>query len=265
MGRRHLAALGRVHGVDVVGGVDVDATDAIGELVALGAEAIVVATPAATHRNLVERCLALGRSVLVEKPLATTVTDADALAAAASSARSDGVIVTVGHVERFAWLAAAGSVAVGAPIATSRVSRRPARVTDVGVLLDLAVHDIDLVRHLTGEEYASSRVEVIAVDAGVEVEARIVGVLDSGAAVTHHVSWRAEHVARRFLVGERELDRAATVDPLAEQARAFADACRGTPSRRLATALDGATAVRIATGCSPVTSRERRALGERAR
>ena len=114
----------------------------------------VVAVPTEEHLPAVTELVAAGIAVLVEKPLAATAEEARALIAAVEAA---GVRAAVGHVERFnpALLELRRRVGDGQLgdvflIATERVGPFPARVRDVGVVKDLATHDLDLVRWLGG-------------------------------------------------------------------------------------------------------------------
>ncbi len=112
----------------------------------------VVAVPTEEHVAAVEQLAAAGVHVLVEKPLAATAAEARDLIAAVDAA---GVRAAVGHVERFnpallelrRRLPALGELFL---IATERVGPFPDRIRDVGVVKDLATHDLDLVRWLGG-------------------------------------------------------------------------------------------------------------------
>lgn len=116
----------------------------------------VVATPTDEHVAAAAELIAAGVPVLVEKPLAGSSAAAGDLIAAVAAA---GVRAAVGHVERFnpALLALRERVAGGQLgeiflIATERLGPFPDRVRDVGVVKDLATHDLDLVRWLGGAE-----------------------------------------------------------------------------------------------------------------
>ncbi len=115
-------------------------------------DGIVLATPVSTHFELGRRCLEAGKHVLVEKPLATSVAEADDLVAAADQA---GVVLAVGHVERFnpAVRALKGCIEAEAmgdvlSLVARRVGVFPARAEDANVILDLAIHDVDVFRYL---------------------------------------------------------------------------------------------------------------------
>ena len=107
-------------------------------------DAAVVATPTHTHRAVSLELLQAGIHVLVEKPIAVHVADADRLI---SAARSVGRILQVGHVERFNPVWAAMYTQIERPkfIEAVRTSGYTFRSTDVGVVLDLMIHDLDLI------------------------------------------------------------------------------------------------------------------------
>jgi predicted dehydrogenase len=110
-------------------------------------DAAVVATPTRFHHRVALDLLRAGIHVLVEKPICATSAEADELVAAA---RRQGAVLQVGHVERFnpAFAAAADQVADPKYIEAIRTSGFTFRSTDVGVVLDLMIHDIDLVLSL---------------------------------------------------------------------------------------------------------------------
>jgi len=116
------------------------------------AEAVIVAAPTRFHHDLAGRALRAGRHVLVEKPIAATVEQAGALAAIAGAG---GRVLQVGHIERFS---AAFRAVVAQPAAAGARSWEAVRAApfrprslDVSVVLDLMIHDIDLVLTLAGE------------------------------------------------------------------------------------------------------------------
>ncbi|WP_145134114.1 Gfo/Idh/MocA family protein [Roseomonas gilardii] len=120
------------------------------------ADAVIVATPTAFHHGLARQALEAGRHVLVEKPIAATLAEADDLIALAAS---KGLVLQVGHLERFSagfatLMGGEGGVAarVGRPLYMEAVRIAPfrPRSLDVPVVLDLMVHDIDLAFALFG-------------------------------------------------------------------------------------------------------------------
>lgn len=110
-------------------------------------DAAVIATPTATHRNIALDCIERGIHVLVEKPIASTTLEGEELVA---TARRRGVVLQVGHVERFnpAWKPLAGEIGRPRFIESLRCGPYTFRSTDVSVVLDLMVHDVDLVLSL---------------------------------------------------------------------------------------------------------------------
>ncbi len=109
-----------------------------------GCDAVVVAAPAEVHFPLADAALRAGRHVLVEKPIAETLADADALGALASAR---GLVLQVGHLLRFSAEHRAISSRMRRPLYLDCVRIAPfkPRGTDVSVILDLMIHDLDLV------------------------------------------------------------------------------------------------------------------------
>jgi predicted dehydrogenase len=111
------------------------------------ADAIVVATPAEQHFGHAEQVLRAGRHVLVEKPMAATLEQADRLIALAAEA---GRVLQVGHLLRYSAEHAAIAARIARPlyIEATRIAPFKPRGTDVSVILDLMIHDLDLVLSL---------------------------------------------------------------------------------------------------------------------
>jgi predicted dehydrogenase len=110
-----------------------------------------VATPTVHHREAAETLLAGGADVLIEKPIAPSLAEADAILAASAAA---GKLVMVGHTERFNPAITALARAVDAPrfVEVHRLAGFTARSTDVDVILDLMIHDLDLLLYLDGTD-----------------------------------------------------------------------------------------------------------------
>lgn len=108
------------------------------------AEAIIIAAPAEAHHALASAALRAGKHVLVEKPIASTLAQADELAALATER---GLVLQVGHLERFsaAYGALAGRMSRPLYIEATRIAPYKPRGTDVSVILDLMIHDLDLI------------------------------------------------------------------------------------------------------------------------
>lgn len=112
-------------------------------------EAVTVAVPTSAHAEVGLAALEAGVPVLMEKPLAATLAEAELLVASAASA---GLLLQVGHIERFnrALRAAEGYLDRPLFIDGQRLAPFQSRGTDVHVVLDLMIHELDLILHLTG-------------------------------------------------------------------------------------------------------------------
>ena len=129
--------------------------DALGLAELLDAvDAVVIAAPAEQHHALAARALAAGRHVLIEKPIAATLAEADHLAALAAGR---GLVLQVGHLVRYAaeFAAVASRMARPLYVEATRIAPFKPRGTDVSVILDLMIHDLDLVLALVDSPIAS--------------------------------------------------------------------------------------------------------------
>jgi predicted dehydrogenase len=110
-----------------------------------------IAVPTTHHRRVAEPLLRRGVHCLVEKPLAGSSADAEALVEAA---KAGGALLQVGLVERFNPVLAAVA-RLGSPpvfLEAHRLAPYPVRSADVGVVMDVMIHDLDILNHLVGEE-----------------------------------------------------------------------------------------------------------------
>ena len=112
-------------------------------------DAVSIATPTPLHYPIARECLERGIHVLVEKPITTTIEEARSLVETAARV---GRILQVGHLERFnaAILALAGTLRTPRFVESHRLAPFKERGTDVNVVLDLMIHDIDLIQSLVG-------------------------------------------------------------------------------------------------------------------
>src|SRR5262245_49420126 len=206
---------------------------------------VSVCSPASTHAEIVRSFLSAGAHVLVEKPIATDLDEADELVRLASEI---GLVLTVGHQERYVFAQSGLLDFDEAPLAVECVRAGPwtGRGADVGVVLDLMIHDLDLIHRLVPGavnhvEAVSHSVHGLLPD---EVSASLT--FDNGATVELFAS-RAAEVRKRFMRvvyrgGMIEIDfLARTVknttghrlrplelhDPLAESVAAFVAAVEG--------------------------------------
>jgi len=116
---------------------------------------VVVSVPTKLHREVAEGAIEKGCHVLVEKPIAHTIRDARKMV---ETAERKGVQLMVGHIERFNPVVQEIKERIGRErirlIGTVRVGPAlPSERAETGVIIDLAVHDIDIIRHLTNSEF----------------------------------------------------------------------------------------------------------------
>ena len=107
-------------------------------------EAVSIVTPTSTHRDVAEKCIKKGKHVFIEKPITSNVKDAEHLI---ELSKKHNVIIQVGHIERFnpALLALSNLEIDPKYIEVHRMAPFMSRGTDVPVVLDLMIHDIDLI------------------------------------------------------------------------------------------------------------------------
>jgi len=135
----------------------------------------IVAVPTKLHRKVAEDAVKKGCHILVEKPLAHTIDEARKIV---ESAEKGGVQLMAGHIERFnpvvqemkeriGWdrVHLIGAVRVSPSIPTDRI--------DTGVILDLAVHDIDIIRYLTNSEFKKISAFTADRESGIEESAML--------------------------------------------------------------------------------------------
>jgi predicted dehydrogenase len=136
--------------VEQYGGKVAGSVEELAELV----DAASVSTPTSTHRAVGETLLAAGKHVLIEKPIANTAVDAKALVELAAE---KNCILQVGHIERFNPVLDDIEERLTDPrfIEVHRLSPFPNRSMDIGVVLDLMIHDLEIVLHLVKSEVAS--------------------------------------------------------------------------------------------------------------
>ncbi|MEO6526016.1 MAG: Gfo/Idh/MocA family oxidoreductase [Gemmatimonadaceae bacterium] len=117
-------------------------------------DAVTIVVPTPSHFEVARQVLARGIHALIEKPIATTLEEADAML---TLARKHGALVQTGHVERFNRAIRAALPYVDAPrfIESDRLAPFNPRGADVAVVLDLMIHDIDLVHTLVGGKASS--------------------------------------------------------------------------------------------------------------
>ncbi|MDR2033938.1 MAG: Gfo/Idh/MocA family oxidoreductase [Helicobacteraceae bacterium] len=160
MGKGHYRVLSSIARAQIVGLCDnqIDEFDGkkvwrdIDEMLAkVQADAAIIATPTFLHKEIALKCASKNLHVFIEKPAAANNEDAMIIAKACEKLHS-----AVGHIERFNPVVTALKKELEGKdiysIAITRVGPFPPRIADVGILTDLAVHDIDLIRYITGKE-----------------------------------------------------------------------------------------------------------------
>ena len=245
-------------------------------LVESGVEAVTIAAPTHLHHDLALACIARGIHVMVEKPIAPTVEEGRAIVAAA---RRAGVTLMVGHVERFNPAVESIKRAIKdqdiLSIAITRVGPFPPRMSNVGVVIDLAVHDIDLIRWFTDSEIVEIQPQLSSAVAEREDIALLQFRTASGVLAHINTNWltpfkaRTIHVATRdkYLIGDlltlqvtecfgfqpdgsysmRHLS-VGYAEPLRAELRAFVDAIRDGRAPAV-TGEEGVASLEIAIRC----------------
>ena len=175
LGRHHARVVQELDGVSSAGVFDTNAERASSVAEGLGvsampsldslldvSDAVVVAVPTQDHEAVAAAAVEAGVHVFVEKPLAPDLESADRIVAAA---REHGVVLQVGHVERFNPALAAAAPYLDRPlfVESHRLAPFAPRSLDVAVVLDLMIHDVDLVCSLVGEPEISLSAAGVAV------------------------------------------------------------------------------------------------------
>ena len=220
MGRHHARVLGSLEGVELVAVVDPggdphgvangrELLASVGELIARGVDYAMVAAPTALHEAIGLELAEAGIHALIEKPLATNTPAAKQLTLAFASR---GLVGAVGHIERYnpalqqmRKRLEAGDLGAVYQITTRRQGPFPARIADVGVVKDLATHDIDLTAWVARSPFESVSARV-AYKSGRDHEDLVaaVGQLVDGTITNHLVNWLSPFKERLTIVtGER--------------------------------------------------------------
>lgn len=205
MGRHHARVLNSLEGVDLVAVADpsgdrfgaaggLPVLDSLGKLIKERIDYCMVAVPTGMHEEVALALADAGVNALIEKPLSHDTASAERIATAFES---KGLIGGVGHIERYnaALQQARSRIGNGelgdiVQIATRRQGPFPGRIADVGVVKDLATHDIDLTAWVTQQEYSSVSAQT-GHRSGRNHEdlVAIVGKLNGGTVANHLVNW----------------------------------------------------------------------------
>jgi UDP-N-acetylglucosamine 3-dehydrogenase len=220
MGRHHARVLRKLDGVELVGVADpqgdrfgcargVPCVDDLDALLRFGLDLCVVAVPTGGHETAGVRLAEEGVHTLIEKPLAENVAAARRLVRAFDPA---GLVGCVGHIERYnpalrslrARLEA-GDLGAVFQIATRRQGPCPNRVRDIGVIKDLATHDIDLTAWAAGSPFVSISARTVQRTGSQHEDlVAVTGLLADGTVTNHLVNWLTPMKERVITVtGER--------------------------------------------------------------
>jgi predicted dehydrogenase len=218
MGSNHARVLAGLPGVEIAGVADPDprqrdlVTRVLGsptfetmeDLLDAAPDAVTIAAPTHLHHEMALACIARGIHVLVEKPIASSVAEGREIIAAAHRAK---VTLMVGHVERFNPAVQAIKEAIAdediLSIAITRVGPFPPRMSNVGVVIDLAVHDIDLIRWFTDSEITEVQPQLSSAIAEREDSALLQFRTASGVLAHINTNWLTPFKARTVHVATR--------------------------------------------------------------
>src|SRR6476646_9393653 len=218
MGSNHARVFAGLPGTELVGVADPDrkqaefvartlgcaAVEDVDKLIERDVDAITIAAPTHLHRDIALACISRGVHVLVEKPIASTVEEGREIITAA---RRAGVTLMVGHVERFNPAVEAIKEAIKEEdilsIGITRVGPFPPRMSNVGVVIDLAVHDIDLIRWFTDSEIVEVQPQLSSAIAEREDIALLQFRTASGVLAHINTNWLTPFKARTVHVATR--------------------------------------------------------------
>src|SRR6187399_1641564 len=218
MGSNHARVFAGLPGTELVGVADPDRKQAdfvartlgcvavsdVNELLERDVDAITIAAPTHLHRDIALACIARGVHVMVEKPIASSVEEGREII---NVARRAGVTLMVGHVERFNPAVEAIKEAIRGEdilsIAITRVGPFPPRMSNVGVVIDLAVHDIDLIRWFTDSDIIEVQPQLSSAVAEREDIALLQFRTASGVLAHINTNWLTPFKARSVTVATR--------------------------------------------------------------
>ncbi len=220
MGANHARVLSNLEGVELVAVADpqgdaqkvlpqTKVLNSVDEVIKLGVDYCVISAPTAFHEVIALQLIANKIHFLVEKPIADSYASAVKIRDAAKSAN---IIGAVGHIERFNSAlqearkrVLAGELGTIYQVATRRQGPFPSRISDVGVVKDLATHDIDLTSWITGKKYLQVSANA-AFRSGREHEdlISVSGLLEDSIVVSHLVNWLSPLKERKIIItGEK--------------------------------------------------------------
>jgi len=220
MGANHARVLSNLEGVELVAVADpqgdaqkvlpqIKVLNSVDEVIKLGVDYCVISAPTAFHEEIALQLIVNRIHFLVEKPIADSYVSAVKIR---DTAKNANVIGAVGHIERFNSAlqearkrVLAGELGTIYQVATRRQGPFPSRISDVGVVKDLATHDIDLTSWITGKKYLQFSANA-AFRSGREHEdlISVSGLLEDSIVVSHLVNWLSPLKERKIIItGEK--------------------------------------------------------------
>jgi predicted dehydrogenase len=286
MGRNHYGCLQELSNVEIVGVVEPrgfsefhgPVYDTVSALLSdTKPDAAIIATPTASHWAPAAELLTAGVHILLEKPVCATSKEAQLLKALATK---NSCKVAVGHIERFnpAIICAMADMKQHQEdilhCDICRVSPYPSRIDDVGVALDLSIHDVDLLRFLTGQEIITQAVNCMKVKGNHEDLIHWFLKFENGSSASILNSWLApacERVVKIFTHGssytinlmsqtvtktssapgghpQRAILAVPLANALVEELKAFVHYCKSDQPGNLALLEDGTQALQLVEG-----------------
>lgn len=218
MGKNHARLYAELPGVELIGVADVNETLTTSiarsygcksfadyhDLLDEGLDALSIVVPTTLHKKVALDAIQKGISVLVEKPIADTVENADEII---KVARQNKVKLMVGHVERFnpaiiklKELVDSGLLGKVVSISAKRVGPYNPRIRDVGIVLDLGTHDIDIMSYLYGEKIKEVYASAGTIVHSHEDHAIITLSFGSGSSGVIDTNWLTPHKVRNLTV-----------------------------------------------------------------
>ncbi|MBM3308858.1 MAG: Gfo/Idh/MocA family oxidoreductase [Candidatus Altiarchaeales archaeon] len=219
MGRHHARVYSQMPDVVLVGVSDLDKNlaDTIAsqcktkaftdyrDLLKEGVDAVSIAVPTTMHKKIALDFMEKGVHVLVEKPIADSLEAGRELI---KKAREKNVKLMVGHIERFNPVIPVIKKSIEnckvISIGITRVGPLPPRIKDVGVVVDIGVHDIDIIRHLTNSEFKRIYSLVQASVAAKEDIAMLSFVMENGVLAHITTDWLTPYKVREINISTKE-------------------------------------------------------------
>ena len=219
MGRNHLRVYSELPDIELAGIADmnVESAGSMAEkyhsqpftdykrLLRSGLDAVSIVVPTSLHHEVALEAARAGVNMLIEKPIAHTLRAAEEMIRIAEEST---VKLMVGHLERFnpAVAVIKKEIAGGevCSIEITRVGPFPPRIKDVGVILDLGTHDIDLVRYITDSEFKEVYCLASRNSGAYEDAAIILGEMEKGVLARITINWLTPFKVREVNIATRE-------------------------------------------------------------